>query len=113
MFEAVISLALGRSPQLPVSGRGPARAAASRFLLADSGRVTRITGQSEVEEHTAVLRCVLDHGIGDEIRPVRSSLDRAGYVLIQGADPQQRDAALEVVEKRLCIHTEPAEQPAS
>jgi biotin carboxylase len=108
LFEAVISLAVGRSPRLPVPGRGPVRAAASRFLFADPGRVTEITGQSDVEEHPAVLRCVLDHGIGDEVKPVRSSLDRAGHVLIQGADPGQRDAALDVIDTRLRIHTEPA-----
>lgn len=108
MFEATIALALGLPVDLPQPGASPLRATASRFLFAPPGRMTAVTGQPEIEAHPAVARCVLNYQPGDELPPVRSSPDRAGHVLIAGTDPREREAALQLVETTLLIHTEPA-----
>jgi biotin carboxylase len=108
LFEAVIALAVNRAPRVPAPDAVPARAAASRFLLATPGKVSAVSGQPEVSAHPAVVRCVVKYQPGDQAPVVRSSPERAGHVLIDAADPGQREAALELVSARLRIVTEPA-----
>lgn len=83
LFEAGIALALGRSPELH---RERDEAAASLFPRAAPGRVRRIGGVEEVRAMAGVERLRLSVSPGDEVRPLRSSLDRVGSVLLRAPD---------------------------
>jgi biotin carboxylase len=81
LFGLVYDDALGVAA--PPPGR-PARAAATRFLVAPPGRLTAIAGWRQVLAHPAVLYAELAVAPGDVIRPLTSADDRAG-VLVTGA----------------------------
>ncbi|MDF9817058.1 ATP-grasp domain-containing protein [Streptomyces sp. SPB162] len=61
----------------------PRRGAAIRFLIPPPGTVRRLT-LPDTAGTTAEIR--LDVAVGDEVHPVRSSRDRAGYVIADGTD---------------------------
>lgn len=107
VFEAVIELALGHPADLPGRDAAPSASAGVRFVTAPPGRVVRVTGRDLVEAHPAVVRCVLDCEVGDEIRSVHSPVSRVAHVLVRGKDEPERDAALEYAATSLRIDTVP------
>ncbi|MGQ4516208.1 ATP-grasp domain-containing protein [Streptomyces sp. DW26H14] len=70
--------------------------AATRFLSAEPGTVTEVEGLAAAKEQDGVLDVTLDVGVGDTVRPLRSSWDRLGQVVAVGPDA---DAALALCEK--------------
>jgi len=58
--------------------------ASIRFLTPEPGIVQQIEGIAEVKTHSAVHDLVVDVQVGSEVRPVKHSLDRAGYLLVKG-----------------------------
>ncbi|WP_078915041.1 MULTISPECIES: ATP-grasp domain-containing protein [unclassified Streptomyces] len=90
-------------PGLPApTERPPLRqAAATRFLTAEPGVVSRIEGAEEVRALEGVVELDLSVSTGDEVAALRSSWDRIGQVIAVGADP---DAALATCEEA-CART--------
>ncbi|MEU7885544.1 ATP-grasp domain-containing protein [Microbispora bryophytorum] len=73
----------------------PVRAAASYFLTAPPGRLTRVEGWAEVAAHPAVLHAELGVRPGDVVGPVRQSADRVGALVVGADSPEQaRELAL-------------------
>jgi cysteine synthase A len=105
MFDAVLGLALGEVIDLPGPADEPVAYAASRFLLADPGMLESIDGLDEIRSHPAVVRCVLNLAVGDRVPAGRSSMDRAGHVLVVGADRSARDLALGAVTRTVSLVT--------
>jgi biotin carboxylase len=105
MFDAVLGLALGEEIDLPGPADEPVAYAASRFLLADPGMLESIDGLDEIRSHPAVVRCVLNLAVGDRVPAGRSSMDRAGHVLVVGADRSARDLALGAVTRTVSLVT--------
>lgn len=107
LYEGVVRLALG----LPLDGlvrNAPERFAAVHFPDCPPGRITGIDGLSEAEEHPFVRRIALTQGIGDVVRPLRSSSARIGHALIVAPSPEAREETLEFVRTRLRVTTVPA-----
>ncbi|GAA2047409.1 hypothetical protein GCM10009839_60670 [Catenulispora yoronensis] len=63
----------------------PTRGAAVRYLIPPPGRVTAVEGWDDLLAHPAVLHAQLLIGPGDDIKPLRQSSDRVGFVVV-GAD---------------------------
>jgi biotin carboxylase len=73
----------------PTIAERPVRAAAIRFLTGSPGTVTRIDGRDEAEAAPGVAVCAVDTAVGRTIGEARSSWDRLGHVIVEGADPGQ------------------------
>ena len=82
----------------PVARRG----AAIRFLTPPPGTVQDIT-LPDTDGTTSEIR--LDVAVGDRVRPVRSSQDRAGYVITDGADAADAARTCEELADRVQIKT--------
>ncbi|MGC5343910.1 ATP-grasp domain-containing protein [Streptomyces sp. DT171] len=105
LYEAVIRLSLGMPLDGPVTGR-PVSWAATVFPTAAPGTISAISGVPEVLAHPAVVRVRLRKGVGDAVRPLSSSSQRMGHVLINASSPDEREDALEHVRHTLSIHVE-------
>ncbi|GAA2391773.1 hypothetical protein GCM10010420_15100 [Streptomyces glaucosporus] len=92
-------LGLLRPPAEPPVAR---RGAAIRFLTPPPGTVRNIT-LPDTDGTTAEIR--LDVGVGDRVRPVRSSQDRAGYVIADGTDAADAAGVCEALADRVRIET--------
>ncbi|WP_207187880.1 ATP-grasp domain-containing protein [Streptomyces sp. HSG2] len=85
-----------------------AGAAATWFLTAAPGVVTRLTGWDEAARCPGVVEVSPDVRLGDTVAPLRGSSDRCGAVIAIGADP---DEALDRAHHALSlvhVTTEPA-----
>jgi biotin carboxylase len=87
-----------REPPVPHGG------AAIRFLLPSPGTVRRITTPPLPATGEPVLE--LDVAVGDVVRPVRSSDDRVGYVLAEGADAAEAAERCALLRDRILIETD-------
>ncbi|MFF5477349.1 ATP-grasp domain-containing protein [Streptomyces sp. NPDC012935] len=92
-------LGLLRPPADPPVAR---RGAAIRFLTPPPGTVRNIA-LPDTDGTTAEIR--LDVAVGDRVRPVRSSQDRAGYVIGDGANAADAARVCEELAGRVLIET--------
>jgi biotin carboxylase len=104
-FELVVRAAMALP--LPPPPPGPVRYAASYLPVAAPGVVTRIRGLDEVLGHPAVVHAGLIVAEGDVIRPLRSSSQRAGHVVLAADTPEELEVALAEVRSTLVIRTRP------
>jgi biotin carboxylase len=110
LYEAVVRLALGL-PLPPLPDR-PVSYAATVFPTAPPGTIRAITGEAETLAHPAVVRVRLRKGPGDVVRPLTSSSQRMGHVLIDAASPTEREDALKFVRETLRVDVTPTEPVA-
>ncbi|MEU6916048.1 ATP-grasp domain-containing protein [Streptomyces olindensis] len=92
-------LGLLRPPADPPVAR---RGAAIRFLTPPPGTVRSVT-LPDTDGTTAEIR--LDVEVGDRVHPVRSSQDRAGYVIADGTDAADAARVCEALADRVRIET--------
>ncbi|KJK56873.1 ATP-grasp domain-containing protein [Saccharothrix sp. ST-888] len=105
LYEAVLRLAMGRPLQdVPTAGAG--RRAASWFPIAEAGTVLAVEGLAEVQAHPAVRRASVWLKPGDVVRPLSSSADRVGCVLLDGEGERELEEAFRFVRDRLHIVTQ-------
>lgn len=79
----LIDLLAGRPVSLPDTSR---RTSAIRFLAAEPGTVTEISGLETAKALPGVHDAEVDVVVGQEVRPWASSWDRAGHVIVTGPD---------------------------
>jgi biotin carboxylase len=103
MFAAVVTLAAGGEPDVQ-----PTRdeAACSWFPRAAAGRVTTITGFEELRSRPGVVTARLRVSPGAVVRPLASSLDRVGAVVLHGSTPADVARMLAEAKALLRIETE-------
>lgn len=102
LYEAVVRLALG----MPVDGlvrTEPAAWAATHFPTTAPGTIRSVDGVEETAAHPAVVRVRLRKKPGDEVRPLTSSSQRMGHVLVAASSPTEREDALKHVAETLRI----------
>ncbi|MDL5206200.1 MFS transporter [Streptomyces sp. ALI-76-A] len=110
LYEAVVRLSLGLPvPELP---RRPVSYPATLFPTAEPGTIREITGVERVLAHPAVVRVRLRKGPGDVVRPLTSSAQRMGHVLINAASPTAREDAVKFVRETLRVAVTPTEPDA-
>ncbi len=92
MVECSIRIALGEKADLePKWSKG----SAIRYLKTGTGKVREITGVEEAEKLPGVIQVSIVHGVGEQVGEIKSSVDRAGFVVAQAEDAQR---AVEVAE---------------
>lgn len=105
-YVAAVQLAMGMPPDLPATDE-PLSFPAAWFPVCQPGTVTGISGLKEVMTHPMVTQAGVAVHVGDVVPPVRSSGQRAGYVLIDAPSPLERDQTLKTVQELLSITTTP------
>ncbi|MFI1719495.1 ATP-grasp domain-containing protein [Streptomyces sp. NPDC020489] len=81
----LIDLLAGRPVTLP---RAAEQTAAIRFLAAEPGTVTEVSGVDTAQALPGVRVVEVDVAAGDQVRPWASSWDRAGHVIATGPDAE-------------------------
>lgn len=84
----------------------PKRAAATRFLLAEQGRVVRIGDTSTVRMCRDVIDLEVNVRVGDIVEPLHDSWGRLGQVLATGADTNSAIKACTAAVGELGIETQ-------
>jgi biotin carboxylase len=103
--EATYRLAAG-TELLPAAH--PAEgAAAIRFLLAEPGVVTEVTGIEAAEAVEGVVAVEVQVDIGDTVHELRWSEDRCGHVLVRAADTASAERLARRAAALIHIDTEP------
>ena len=83
MVECSIRIALGEKPDLePKWSKG----SAIRYLKTGTGIVEKINGVEEVEQIPGIIQISIVHGVGEAVGEIKSSVDRAGFVVAQAED---------------------------
>lgn len=80
MVECCIKIALGEAPDLTVKCN---KAAAIRYFKTSCGIVKNIIGIHDAELVPGVKQVSIVHGVGEELKEIKSSTDRAGFVICQ------------------------------
>ncbi|HEY1622723.1 MAG TPA: ATP-grasp domain-containing protein [Streptosporangiaceae bacterium] len=86
MEALTVGWALGRADPILQSPTANG-AAAIHFVHAGQGEVLAVDGADSVRAQPGIVDVQLSFGVGDQIGPVRWSLDRPGYVIATGPDP--------------------------
>lgn len=93
MVECSIRIALGERPDLePKWNKG----SAIRYLKTGTGTIKEITGIEEAETVPGVIQVSIVHGIGECVGEIKSSVDRAGFVISQAEEAM---SAVEIAEE--------------
>ncbi|KDN83882.1 ATP-grasp domain-containing protein [Kitasatospora cheerisanensis] len=108
LYEAVVRLALGM-PVDELVRREPVGWSATVFPTTAPGVITGIGGVEQTAAHPSVVRVRLRKKAGDTVRPLTSSSQRMGHVLVNAPSPTEREDALKHVRETLSIVTEQAE----
>lgn len=95
MVEASIRIALGEKPDFE---RKWNKGSAIRYFKAANGVIRSITGIDTAERAKGVCQVSVVHGVGESIGEIRSSNDRAGFIIASGKDA---DEAAETAENGL------------
>ena len=80
MVECCIRIALGEVPDITAKYN---KAAAIRYFKTSCGTVKNIIGIHDAELVPGVKQVNIVHGIGEELKEIKSSTDRAGFVISQ------------------------------
>lgn len=92
MVECSIRIALGEKPDMePKWDKG----SAIRYFKTGIGTVKGIRGVSDAEEEEGVIQVSIVHGVGEQTEVIKSSVDRAGFVIAEANDAKN---AIEIAE---------------
>ncbi|MEU8522627.1 ATP-grasp domain-containing protein [Streptomyces sp. NBC_01216] len=92
----------------PLPADCPARgAAAIRFLVAEPGQVTAVTGVADAESAEGVVQVDVRVSAGDTVHELRWSEDRCGYVMAYAADTRTAERLAREAAARIAITTTP------
>lgn len=80
MVECCIRIALGEVPDITAKCN---KAAAIRYFKTNCGTVKNIIGIHDAELVLGVKQVSIVHGIGEELKEIKSSTDRTGFVISQ------------------------------
>ncbi|MEU1290622.1 ATP-grasp domain-containing protein [Kitasatospora sp. NPDC005856] len=93
----------------PLPGEHPAEgAAAIRFLVAEPGVVTAVTGIEAAEAAEGVTQVDVQVDVGDTVHELRWSEDRCGHVLVRAADAATAERLARQAAGLIRIDTAPA-----
>lgn len=103
MVECTIRIALGEKPDLlPKYQKG----SAIRYFKADYGRIIQINGIDEASKLDGIQQISVVHGIGENINGIKSSGDRAGFVIAQANSASNAIVICEKANKLIHVEVE-------
>jgi len=104
MVECCIRIALGEPCNLMF---GEEKASAIRYLRVDEGRIIRISGVEEAQTVPGIRQVSIVHGVGEESRLIRSSVDRIGFAIAQANSAEAAAAACDEALSRITVEVRP------
>ena len=98
MVEQSIRIALGEKPDLEVKWT---KGSAIRYLKTDNGIVKAIKGIEEAKTIPGVVQVSIVHGVGEQVGEIKSSVDRAGFVIAQAENAVDAIIESEMATKKI------------
>ena len=95
MIKAAIDISLGKEPDLTKKFE---KGSEIRYFNVDPGIISHISGIESIENISSIREIIFTKKPGDEIKPIHSSLDRAGMIICQAEDSK---TAIEECEKAI------------
>lgn len=103
MVECSIRIALGEKIDLtPKWSKG----SANRYLNTGAGRIRSIEGVNDAQALPGVVQVSIVHGVGEELGEIRSSSDRAGFVIAQADDAGEAVSVAERARAMIRVNVE-------
>lgn len=96
MVECSIRIALGEKPDLEKKW---SKGSAIRYFKTNTGFITNIDGVSKAENIPGVVQISIVHGVGETIGEIKSSVDRAGFIIAQGVNAEEAAYVAEQAKK--------------
>lgn len=103
MVECCIRIALGEKPDLDVKFQ---KGSAIRYFKADKGKITGICGIDEAKRIDGLKQISVVHGVGEELCGIRSSGDRAGFIIAQAETAEKAVEICEKANEMICVEVE-------
>ena len=103
MVECSIKIALGEKPDLETKWT---KGSAIRYFKTNFGFVKAIDGIEHAEEMRGVIQISVVHGVGERVGEIKSSVDRAGFVITQDQNVVQAIMAAEEACRRITFNIE-------
>lgn len=102
MIKATIDIALGQIPEIvPIINK----ASAIRYFDAPRGIISSIEGVEDAKNLNGVREITFIKNVGNEVNEIRSSVDRCGYVIVQGDTVNEAVEICNKVKRNICIMT--------
>lgn len=98
MVEATIRIAIGEKPSLNLMKKN---GSAIRYFETGIGTVQRICGIEQARSIPGVIQITIVHGEGEQIGIIKSSVDRAGFVITQAESVQEAVTLAECVKSNI------------
>jgi len=103
-LEQIINLAVGKTVDIkPKFNKG----AVLRFLNADEGKITSLSGLEEAKRVKGVIDVGFFLKVGDIVKKVEKDNDRIGYMIITGKDAQDAIQISDKIVNILKVEVEP------
>lgn len=103
MVECCIKIALGEKPDL---SKKYEMASAIRYFDVEYGKIKSISGIEDAKAVPGVKQIFIVHGIGETMDGIKSSGDRAGFVISQADSVEKAIEACVTAKKRIRIEVE-------
>lgn len=103
MVECCIHIALG---EIPDYKRKYTKASAIRYFQTAEGIIRDIRGIEEATHISGVKQISVVHGIGERIKKIQNSIDRAGFVIAQADSVEAAVNSCESAQKKIRIIVE-------
>ena len=103
MVECCIKIALGEKPDL---SKKYEKASAIRYFDVEYGKIKNISGIEEAKAIQGVKQIFVVHGIGEIMNGIKSSGDRAGFVIAQSDSVEKAIEACVTAKKLIKIEVE-------
>ena len=92
MVECSIRIALGEKPDYELKWN---KGSAIRYFKTDNGTVKEVKGIEETGRIPGIKQISIVHGVGEQVGEIKSSVDRAGFVIAQAEDASKAVAIAE------------------
>lgn len=103
MVECCIRIALGENPDLEIKHK---MASAVRYFDIEYGKIKNISGIAEARNIPGVKQIFVVHGVGDKMNGIKSSGDRAGFIIAQSDTAEKAIEACIIAKKLIKIEVE-------
>ena len=103
MVECCIKIALGEKPDL---SKKQEKASAIRYFDIEYGKIKNISGIEDAKAVPGVKQIFVVHGIGDTMNGIKSSGDRAGFIIAQSDSVENAIEACVTAKKLIKIEVE-------
>ncbi len=98
MVEATIKISLGEKPDISPKWK---KGSAIRYLDPGKGLIQKIDGLNDIKNIPEIMQVSIVHGVGETLKEIQSSVDRAGFVIAQAQTVSEAIEKAEEGKKRI------------